>query len=70
MYDRTSQASVGPWRDIPEAAAYLGMTEHWMRRKVAARQIPFYRVGPKLVRFHVDDLDAFARAGAVETVAR
>ncbi len=60
----------GPWLDMAGAAEYLGVTEHWMRRKVAARRIPFNRVGPKLVRFHVDDLDAYAHAGRVEAVAR
>ncbi len=62
--------SGGPWLNIATAAQYLGVTEHWMREKVARREIPFNRVGPKFVRFHTDDLDAYARAGRVEAVAR
>ncbi len=58
------------WLDMAEAAEYLGVTPHWMRRKVAGREIAFNRVGPKFVRFHVDDLDAYARAGRVEAVTR
>lgn len=67
----TSKTGVGRvWLDMAGAADYLGVTEYWMRQKVARREIPFNRVGPKFVRFHPDDLDAYARAGRVEAVAR
>lgn len=41
-----------------EAAAYLNVTERWVRRAVAERRIDFIKVG-KLLRFDLADLDAF-----------
>lgn len=60
----------GPWLDVPGAAEYLGVTERWIRTKVAERRLPHAKVG-KFVRFKRDDLDAFAEAGRrVEAVSR
>lgn len=41
-----------------EAAAYLNVTERWIRRAVADRRIDFIKVG-KLLRFDLVDLDTF-----------
>ncbi len=64
-----AQPTEGPWRDWRGAAAHLGVTERFIRQAQKDRRLPFHKVG-KFVRFHVDDLDAFARAGRVEAVAR
>jgi hypothetical protein len=51
-----------PWRDTEGAAAYLGVepgTVKFWRTKGGG---PRYRsVGNKLVRYHIDDLNAFLR---------
>jgi excisionase family DNA binding protein len=57
--------SRGPWRDWQGAAAHLDVTERFIRQAQKDRRLPFHKVG-KFVRFHTDDLDAFARAGRVE----
>ena len=53
--------------DVAAAAAYLGVTERWMRRAVAERRIPFHKLG-RFVRFHVDDLDAYLASQRVPAV--
>jgi excisionase family DNA binding protein len=50
---------------IDEAAAYLGRNERFMRRVVAQRVIPFYRVGHRIL-FDIADLDAYLAACRVE----
>jgi excisionase family DNA binding protein len=52
----------------PEAAAYLGVSERFIRRLVQERRIPFHRVG-KFLRFDVEDLDAFLVDGRVEAIS-
>ena len=44
--------------DIEQAAAYIGQTVRWMRYRVAEKSITFYKPGG-LIRFRVDDLDAY-----------
>lgn len=44
--------------DTFEAAEYLGVSERWIRRAVAERQVPFVKVG-RFVRFSTDDLNAY-----------
>ncbi|WP_050897244.1 helix-turn-helix domain-containing protein [Patulibacter medicamentivorans] len=51
---------------LHEAAAYLGVTERWMRRAVVERRLPFVKVG-RLVRFDVVDLDAYIASQRVES---
>jgi excisionase family DNA binding protein len=50
---------------LPEAAAYLNVTERYMRRLVTDRRIPYFKVG-RLLRFSAEDLDAFLEAGRIE----
>lgn len=47
------------WLDVDAAAAYLGVTERWIRERVARREVRFHRVG-KFLRFLPADLDAVA----------
>jgi excisionase family DNA binding protein len=48
-----------------EAAVYLNVTERYMRRLVAERRIPFFKVG-RLLRFATTDLDAYLEACRIE----
>ena len=52
-----------------EAAAYLNVTPRFMRRLVAERRIAFHKVGA-LLRFRVEDLDAFFAADRVDIPTR
>ena len=50
---------------LAQAAAYLNVSERFMRRLVAERRIAFHKVG-HFLRFRSADLDAFLEAGRVE----
>ncbi|WJY19241.1 helix-turn-helix domain-containing protein [Alteriqipengyuania flavescens] len=53
-----------PWLDSEAAAAYLGSTAGTLRNWRSTGKGPRYHVvQERLVRYHVDDLDAFVRAG-------
>ena len=54
--------------DVAGAAAYLGVTEPFMRRLVLERRVRYFKLG-KFVRFRATDLDAFVEAGRHEPVA-
>jgi excisionase family DNA binding protein len=50
---------------LVEAAGYLNVTERYMRRLVAERRIPYFKVG-RLLRFSAVDLDSYLEACRVE----
>jgi excisionase family DNA binding protein len=53
---------------IPEAAAYLDVDHKTIRRLIAAGQLPAGRLGKRLIKIKVTDLDALLtpmRGGAV-----
>lgn len=51
-----------PWLDSDAAAAYLGSTAGTLRNWRATGKGPKYHiVQDRLVRYHVDDLNAFVR---------
>lgn len=50
---------------LSEAAAYLNVTERYVRRLVAERRVAYHKVG-RLLRFRPSDLDALFEAGRVE----
>ncbi|MGH9078598.1 MAG: helix-turn-helix domain-containing protein [Acidimicrobiales bacterium] len=50
---------------LVEAAEYLNVTERYMRRLVAERRIPYFKVG-RLLRFSAADLDSYFDACRVE----
>lgn len=54
--------------DVPAAAAVMGTGDRYVRRLIAERRIPFYRVGGRHVRIQRRDLDAFLEQGRVEAV--
>ncbi len=53
---------------IDQAAAYLKMSERYVRRLVAERRIPFHKLG-RCVRIKTADLAAHIEAGRVEPIA-
>lgn len=46
---------------IAAAADYNDVSTRTIRRYIAEGRIPGYRVGPRLVKVDLDDLDALAR---------
>ncbi len=52
-------------RDVQGAAAYLSVSEVFMRRLVVERRVRYYKIG-KFVRFKASDLDAMVDAGRVD----
>jgi excisionase family DNA binding protein len=53
--------------DVAGAAAYLGVSEVFVRRLVLQRRVRYFKVG-KFVRFRPPDLDAFVEAGRRDPV--
>lgn len=50
---------------VREAAAYLNVTERYMRRLVAERRVAYHKLG-RLLRFRPSDLDQLLQAGRIE----
>ena len=57
----TSSTLPRRWLSQAEAAEYLGITDRTLRRMVARGELPAYRMGPRLTRFDLSDLDATMR---------
>ena len=55
--------------DVAGAAAHLGTPVRFIRRLIAERRIPFYKLG-RYVRIDKADLDSFIADGRVETARR
>ncbi len=53
--------------DIPTLAAYLAVTERFVRRLVEERRVPFHKIG-KFVRFHPDDIDDWIQKQKISQV--
>lgn len=54
--------NTSPWRDSDGAAAHIGCTPGTMKTWRSRGEGPRYHIiQQKLVRYHVDDLDAFVR---------
>ena len=53
--------------NVAGAAAYLGVTDAFVRRLVLERRVRYFKVG-KFVRFRPPDLDAFVEAGRRDPV--
>jgi len=51
--------------DVAEAADHLGTPVRFIRRLIAERRIPFYKIG-RYVRIDRHDLDAFIADGRIE----
>jgi len=46
---------------IADAADYLGTSERTIRRYIAAGRLTGYRVGPRLIRVDLNELDTLLR---------
>lgn len=55
--------------DVAGAAAHLGTPVRFIRRLIAERRIPFYKLG-RYVRIDKADLDRFIADGRVEAARR
>jgi excisionase family DNA binding protein len=51
--------------DVSDAAELLGVTERFVRRLVAERRIPFYKIG-KFIRFKPTDVVDWVDARRIE----
>lgn len=49
------------WVSQAEAAEYLGVTDRTLRRMIAAGDLPAYRLGKRLLRVDLADVDALLR---------
>ena len=53
-----AEVAVSPLLDIESVARRLGVTERFVRRLVAERRIPYYKVG-HFVRFDPSEVEAW-----------
>jgi excisionase family DNA binding protein len=49
--------------DCDDVAALLKVSRKWVEDKVAGDEIPYTRIGPRLIRFTRDDLDVLFSSG-------
>lgn len=65
----TPATTTGELLTVEQAADYLNITDHFVRRLIRERRIPFLKVG-RLVRLRRTDLDDYLAACAVPAVQR
>ena len=65
----TPVASSGDLLTVEQAADYLNITDHFVRRLIRERRIPFLKVG-RLVRLRRTDIEAYLAEYAVPAVRR
>jgi excisionase family DNA binding protein len=65
----TPPSSSGDLLTVEQAADYLNITEHFMRRLIRERRIAFPKVG-RLVRLRRTDIEAYLAGCAVPAVRR
>jgi excisionase family DNA binding protein len=51
---------------LEQAAQYLNVNERFIRRLVAERRVPYYKVG-RLLRFRANDLEDLLEGGRVDS---
>lgn len=56
-----STANRRQWLTQEEAADYLKITPRTVRRMVSSGQLPAFRLGPRLLRIDLADVDALLR---------
>lgn len=57
----TPRASARRLTDLASAADYAGCSTKTLRRYIAAGRLTAYRLGPRLIRVDLDQLDAILR---------
>lgn len=65
----TPASSSGDLLTVEQAADYLNITEHFVRRLIRERRIPFLKVG-RLVRLRRTDIEAYLAGCMVPAVRR
>ena len=65
----TPVTSSGDLLTVEQAADYLNITAHFVRRLIRERRIPFLKVG-RLVRLRRTDIEAYLAGCAVPAVRR
>ena len=65
----TPTTSTGEYLTVEQAAAYLNITDHFVRRLIRERRIPFIKVG-RLVRLRRTDIDDYLAGRLVPAVRR
>lgn len=65
----TPTSSSGELLTVEQAADYLNITDHFVRRLIRERRIPFLKVG-HLVRFRRADIEAYLAECSVPAVWR
>lgn len=65
----TPASTTGDLLTIEQAADLLNITDHFVRRLIRERRIPFLKVG-RLVRFRRADIEAYLVQCAVPAVRR
>jgi excisionase family DNA binding protein len=65
----TPVSSTGDLLTVEQAADYLNITEHFVRRLIRERRIPFLKVG-RLVRLRRTDIDEYLASRLVPAVRR
>jgi excisionase family DNA binding protein len=58
---RTSNNAVRRLESIHHAAEYVGVNPRTIRRRIAAGELTGYRMGPRLIRVDLDEVDAMLR---------
>lgn len=49
------------WASLDDASAYVGVSTKTIRRRIADGLIPGHKIGPRLLRVDLDDVDAAFR---------
>lgn len=57
----TANTNERRWATIDEAAAYLGVATKTIRRMITDGQVTGYRLGARLIRVDLDELDTQLR---------
>lgn len=57
----TTTTPIRRWGGLTLAAEYIGVSEKTIRRMIAEGQITGYRMGKRLIRVDLDELDALMR---------
>ena len=52
------------WMKLPETAAYICMSQAFVRKSIREKTIPFARVGKKALRFDRDAIDQWIAANS------
>lgn len=61
----SSESRPSPYLDLESASRYLGLKPRTLRQAVYERRVAFFRVG-RLLRFKLEDLDAYAARSEAE----